>query len=73
MFLSEEEAKKKWCPILPETKCMINGIPTGYEVISKCLGSDCMMWCRADDVVGESPYDEKNKAPGCCGIGGGGI
>ena len=41
MFLTEEEARKKWCPIL---KGWQGNEVTGFSYMQHCEAADCMMW-----------------------------
>ena len=48
MILTEEEAKKKWCPFaqIAEISKFNN-----REEITVCCGSTCMMWCPINNHV----------------------
>jgi hypothetical protein len=67
--MTEDEAKKKWCPMIRDCgtyQGMIysgvnssEGNPAGYN----CIASDCMMW-RWREWVDDLPIE------GNCGLGG---
>lgn len=47
MFCTEEEAKKKWCPMVRVSKSEFDGFfdnRQGNGVVTYCLGSQCMVW-----------------------------
>jgi hypothetical protein len=70
--MTEEEAKKKWCP-------MIRGFHMGTfkrhiteKTASNCIASECMMWrwktfIEASD---KEKWGEKKDFNGYCGLGG---
>ncbi len=68
--MTEEEAKKKICPIL----AIVGIIAAGQGSLdagkmASCIASDCMMWrCspKKTDVSGTPIYS----TDGCCGLGG---
>lgn len=72
MYCSEEEAKKKWCPMArhlyvhdpePGTGMMaaagVNRSDDG--LVGTCVASRCMLWRWS--------RPEKGKGNGCCGLG----
>jgi hypothetical protein len=67
--MTEDEAKKKWCPMV-RTNYYGDGTNrsgTGYDVVAVncCIGSDCMMW------VETAPHDIKPLSnTGYCGLAG---
>lgn len=83
MYLTEEEAKNKWCPMC---RIMITGeiiVSPGSRAVFKegdnvcandgCIASNCMMWRATDNVSTASyPGDFKAKSlpAGYCGLGG---
>lgn len=79
MFLTEDEAKKKWCPMV-RTSGLICGEHGGVTVNdpsgnydTTCKGSDCMMWRWAIPPPHITQDDEgKNitDKTGYCGLGG---
>lgn len=75
--MTEEEAKKKWCPMVrftigPDTATWQGVAYTnrckGLEPASvTCIASDCMMWQQADRV--EDPENFGSYLPaGYCGL-----
>ena len=47
--MTEEEAKKKWCPmvrfhVVPESSQTVYSNRDGDNLSSRCIASDCMMW-----------------------------
>lgn len=66
MLVSEEEATKKWCPMVRAEAGFDNvaanaGASDRNPAWSHCIGADCMMWRR--DPVGPTCF-------GYCGLGG---
>lgn len=56
--MTEDEAKKKWCPIIFKASVVdLEGNVWPHE--SKCIGSACMMGCN-----------EKGEWRGYCGLAG---
>lgn len=60
--MTESEAKKRWCPMV-RVSMPINPQPAllsaaRAESVSRCIGSDCMLW------------REQGKAGGYCGLAG---
>jgi hypothetical protein len=72
--MTEDQAKKKWCPmvrlygddwITRLTDGRLKAISDGdVTKVTKCIGSDCMMW-RWYGVTGRSPAKL-----GYCGLAG---
>ena len=66
--MTEEQAKKKWCPMVRETTEQMGsynrfkGLPITNSL---CLASNCMMWRW--DWIGQDKYSEKE---GNCGLAG---
>lgn len=60
MFLLEEDAKKKWCPLaqIAEVSKFNN-----REDIAACCASACMMWSWKERKDGLGLTNE-----GCCGL-----
>jgi hypothetical protein len=61
MNLTNEEAKKKWCPFvrLPHNRSMVNSqdYKIGDPVLgSHCIGSKCAVWQWDYKEVGEVGY-----------------
>ncbi len=53
--MTEDEAKKKWCPMrrmvsIGGEVCITNADP-GHPFTLNCIGSACMMWCVAGKVL----------------------
>jgi hypothetical protein len=77
MNRTEEEAKKKWCPMVnfqigPET-CKWQGLAytNRGEVMNPpdsimCIGSDCMLWKWS--YTPEEAKGNKNGGQGYCGL-----
>lgn len=76
MILTEEEAKKKWCPEIRTG--LVHGMSVNHHVDmrpggagvhdeSRCIGSGCMMWRWHYDGLSDYPPDTK----GFCGKAGG--
>ena len=61
--MTEEEARKKWCPHI-----RVNGNNRSYSRtppephLYRCIASDCMMWEETTELVGSPPDD------GDCGL-----
>lgn len=70
MLITEEEAKKKWCPELRLDGSNASMLDTGYVVYesSPCIVSGCMMWRWSNKI----PYESGKKVAkkGYCGLGG---
>lgn len=57
MFVTEEEAKKKWCP-----EAITNNASCGGNVgrfSTPCIASECMMWRWQNDKAGYCGKAEK--------------
>lgn len=73
MFLTEDEARKKWCPHVraSEGEHDNNAANCGTTeasrspIYAKCIASDCSQWRRARMVITQEPTDK-----GYCGIAG---
>jgi hypothetical protein len=61
----EEEAKKKWCPMI---KLPDNEIKTATAHDITCLGSNCMMWRWLSPSLTE--HTDTTRCTGYCGLGG---
>jgi len=71
--MTEEEAKKKWCPKSMEImwtdrygNCFDQPVVTNSEGV--CRASDCMMW--REDLTREEASLGHQAASGHCGLGG---
>jgi len=70
MHMTEEEAKKKWCPMVrfvATNEPPANRWPEhmqGEKTYSKCLAADCMMWVWSDATYVENNF----KKSGRCGM-----
>ena len=66
MYLTEEEAKKKWCPELKlegSNASMTNAGKVIYDS-ANCIASGCMMWRYAgESEKGETGYCGKAVLP----------
>jgi len=71
VILTEEEAKKKWCPRYQVTQ-LFNDLESnrgGFGNSPLCLASDCMMWrweVTNPNYEGPEKYHDK----GYCGLAG---
>ena len=64
MVVSEEQAKKKMCPV--SSYRGPNGAP------KFCMASDCMMWKWVMEHKGDHPFTMvQSRDQGYCGIGNG--
>jgi len=64
VILTEEEAKKKWCPFAREG--LQFGGPHGVAAGNNCcIASDCMMWRQ---LAHQEGLDPQFKPPGFCGL-----
>jgi hypothetical protein len=63
--MTEEEAKKKWCPMVRHGDSARNRTYNEGAMLQAfaCIASDCMMW--REDVIGG-----RGERYGYCGIGG---
>ena len=73
--MTDEEAKKKWCPM---ARVFIDDY-RNYQKTSGasgygrqyCIASDCMMWrCYQRGTMVNGKYDETYPVRGYCGLGG---
>ena len=75
MYLTEEEAKKKWCPMSRSGDGGTNrgSSDTNYPKIYAddfCVASGCMMWRREKDTYGDDYGKDIPETNGYCGLGG---
>lgn len=63
MLLTEEEAKKKWCPMAQ----IIIGYNENVNSASNCIASECMAWRWAVIQPGGKPNPANG---GYCGLAG---
>lgn len=63
MLTTEEEAKKKLCPFLPQGAQIVDGEYHHIPIYGPCLGSGCMAWEWSPLPYGKRPADH----PGYCG------
>lgn len=73
MFCTEEEAKKKWCPMVRVSKSEFDGFfdnRQGNGVVTYCIGSQCMVWVWGQDYVRDTEEGKiaLNNAQGYCGL-----
>ena len=63
MYLTEEEAKEKWCPFvrIDEGETSVNRQLSGYDrSLFNCIASECACW---------APHFQKGEPPmGRCGL-----
>lgn len=64
MLVTEEEAKKRWCPFAGETR-----ITRQDEM---CLGSECAAWRWVEQGhdAGDFPNTPEHASTGYCGLAG---
>lgn len=58
---TEEEAKKKWCPVRAKINAMRNVFPViSEDQIDNCLGSDCIEWqgLSVISILNAIPYND---------------
>lgn len=79
--MTEEEAKKKWCPFFAVSGCIgpsddlgvVTNRPDDFQA-AFCVGSKCMAWRATDHEVGPTPPNERGvieyKPAGYCGLAG---
>lgn len=77
-YVTEDEAKTKWCPMVRHTQTPVERRHTGEvfginrygrnssPLFSKCIASACMFWCWQDDY-GASMGVVASKTHGYCG------
>jgi len=72
--MTEEEAKKKWCPFRRYVSLDGLGLFNGTNPRLNCLGSQCMAWRATANEVGPTPPNERGvieyKPAGYCGLAG---
>lgn len=75
MYLTEEEAKHKWCPevricdgIAPFAFNKHQGPEKVSDVPNRCIASDCMMWRWREDAKPDGLGSFHTK--GYCGLAG---
>ncbi len=71
--MTEEEAKKKWCPMVRHGDSARNRTYNEGAMLQAfaCIASDCMMWrCYQRGAMVNGKYDETYSVRGYCGLGG---
>ncbi len=64
--MTEDEARKKWCPMACTPRHLeANAAADGMTEFNACIGSDCMMWRWELRLSVDAPTD------GYCGLAGG--
>ncbi len=77
-FMTEDEAKTKWCPNVRFVACASDDlIPNRAENLSgdatRCIGSGCMAWRQTDNETfpcGPGMKETPSKPAGYCGLAG---
>jgi hypothetical protein len=70
----EEDAKKKWCPMVRFHKGLDGDIycsrPVGVvdDDAAKCIGSDCMLWKWDEEKEHFRQLREYSETEGHCGL-----
>lgn len=72
--MTEDEARKKWCPMSRQMHGEIGlvynrRVPGHIEEGTHCITSDCMMWRNHADDYAEG-FEDQAPEGGYCGLGG---
>jgi hypothetical protein len=78
IFMTEDEAKKKWCPMVRFSHATYGSGESRTEVLgthnegAKCISSDCMMWRESGRMTAivDGILQEDYLPTGYCGLGG---